>query len=75
MLQKLTLLGELGEPQVAHIIAALEVAPCHLLMVEFQTNVLHDEIDVGIAEPLLSIVEEVVVRHGASREVLCCSER
>lgn len=64
MLQKLILVGELEEIQVAHVVAALVDAPCRPLVIDFQpkTAIPLSEVDVGVAEPLLSIVEEVTLR-------------
>jgi hypothetical protein len=69
MLQKLILVGELGKAQVSNVLAALAVASCHPRMVDFQPNeaIPLSEVDASIAEPLLSVVEEVTV-HG---ELLC----
>ncbi|OJA17639.1 hypothetical protein AZE42_10854 [Rhizopogon vesiculosus] len=62
VLQKFILLGELGEQEVAHVMEALEVASCHVRVVEFQTDAPQSEVDLGIAEPLLSLVADVTVR-------------
>ncbi|OAX34042.1 hypothetical protein K503DRAFT_473985 [Rhizopogon vinicolor AM-OR11-026] len=62
VLQKFILLGELGEQEVAHVMAALKVASCHVKVVEFQTDTPQSEVDLGIAEPLLSLVEDVTIR-------------
>jgi hypothetical protein len=70
MLQNLMLVGELREAQVAHVMAALAVASCHLpiRVVDFQTTKPRSEFDARIAGPLLSFFEKVTVHE----EVVCC---
>lgn len=70
-LQELTLVGQLGEPEVSHVMVALEIASYHVRTVEFRTDPRQSEVDVGsIVEPLLSSADEVIVRHGPSGELL-----
>jgi hypothetical protein len=42
-------LGELGKLEVAHVIAALEAASCHVGMVKLQTDTARSEVDLCIA--------------------------
>ncbi|KAJ8590805.1 hypothetical protein M405DRAFT_932573 [Rhizopogon salebrosus TDB-379] len=69
VLQKLVLVGEPGEIQVENVMAALVVASCHLRVIDFQPEKARplSKVDAGVAEPLLSVVEEVTV----CGELLC----
>jgi len=60
MMQKLILVGELGENEVTHVIAGLAVAsyPGHLQVINLQPKTATPQSEVeGIAEPLLSLAE------------------
>jgi len=67
MLQKLILVSEPGGIQVAHVKAALVAGSCFPRVIDFQTTIPLGEVDVGIVESLLEVVEGVTVRG----EVVC----
>jgi hypothetical protein len=68
MLQKLILVSERRKIQVAHVKEALVAGSCFPRVIDFQTTTPLSEVDVGIVESLLEVVEVVTV-HG---EVVCC---
>jgi hypothetical protein len=68
MLQKLILVSQPRKIQVADVKAALVVGSCFPRVIDLQTTIPLSEVDVGIVESLLEVVEEVTVRG----EVVCC---
>ena len=68
VLQKLILVSKPGSIQVAYVKAALVAGSCFPRVIDFQTIIPLGEVDVGIVESLLEVVEEVTVRG----EVVCC---
>lgn len=65
VLRELTLVGYPTKSGVNCIMAALAVtATCNLQVIDFQTATRQDEVDVGVVEPLLSVVvREISVRY------------
>ncbi|KAG1810880.1 uncharacterized protein BJ212DRAFT_572880 [Suillus subaureus] len=62
VLRKLTLVGCPTKSGVDRIMAWLEVtATCNLQVIDFQTAMPQDEVDVDVVEPLLSVVREISV--------------
>ncbi|KAG2353583.1 hypothetical protein BDR07DRAFT_696285 [Suillus spraguei] len=62
VLRKLTLEGDPTKSAVDCIMAGLAVtATCNLQVIDFQTLIPQDEVDVDVVEPLLSVVREISV--------------
>ncbi|KAG2366235.1 hypothetical protein BDR07DRAFT_1396498 [Suillus spraguei] len=62
VLRKLTLVGDPTKSAVDCIMAGLAAtATCNLQVIDFQTRIPQDEVDVGVVEPLLSVVREISV--------------
>ncbi|KAG2082367.1 hypothetical protein BD769DRAFT_670286 [Suillus cothurnatus] len=63
VLRKLTFVADPEESEVICIVAALEIASCNVQVVDFQTTIPFNEVDVDVVEPLFSVVKEVTI-HG-----------
>ncbi|KAG1859283.1 hypothetical protein F4604DRAFT_1958023 [Suillus subluteus] len=60
VLRKLTLVGCPTKSGVDRIMAGLAVtATCNLQVIDFQKDMLQDEVDMNVVEPLLSVVREI----------------
>jgi hypothetical protein len=52
VLRKLTFVADPEESEVICIVAALEIASCNVQVVDFQTTIPFNEVDVDVVEPL-----------------------
>jgi hypothetical protein len=72
VLQKLTLVMDLGKSEVEMITEALaDAGSCNLRVVDFSLHEPWNDLDVYILEPLLSVAQEIAV----CGEVVVCREQ